>query len=135
MCFYHFSVKTQIRATRLVIFMTFWTTFVFVNILNLCPDALSELKKSPNLCCQGVQEKVLIPGSSPGLKLTLKHINVPIVQRITDMCLVNPLRPHDALKHHFKSLKTDLIFLKLGTFRMNISMKLIDQYLEIFSNF
>ena len=25
----------------------------------------------------------------------------------------NPLSPHDALKHHFTSLKTDLIFLKL----------------------
>ena len=24
----------------------------------------------------------------------------------------NPLSPHDALKHHFTSLKTDLIFLK-----------------------
>ena len=46
MCFYHFSVETLIRATRLVIFMTFWTTFIFVNILNLCPDGLSELKKS-----------------------------------------------------------------------------------------
>ena len=27
---------------------------------------------------------------------------------------VNPLSPHDALKHHFTSLKTDLIFLQLG---------------------
>ena len=26
--------------------------------------------------------------------------------------MVNPLCPHDALKHHFKSLKTDLIFLQ-----------------------
>ena len=26
----------------------------------------------------------------------------------------NPLSPHDALKHHFTPLKTDLIFLKLG---------------------
>ena len=25
---------------------------------------------------------------------------------------VNPLSPHDALKHHFTSLKTDLIFLQ-----------------------
>ena len=24
---------------------------------------------------------------------------------------INPLNPHDALKHHFTSLKTDLIFL------------------------
>ena len=27
---------------------------------------------------------------------------------------VNPLSPHDALKHRLKSLKTDLIFLQLG---------------------
>ena len=26
--------------------------------------------------------------------------------------LSNPLSPHDALKHHFTSLKTDLIFLQ-----------------------
>ena len=25
---------------------------------------------------------------------------------------INPLGPHDALKHHFTSLKTDLIFLQ-----------------------
>ena len=28
----------------------------------------------------------------------------------------NPLNPHDALKHHFTSLKTDLIFLQLRVF-------------------
>ena len=28
------------------------------------------------------------------------------------MSLFNPLSPHDALKHHFTSLKTDLIFLQ-----------------------
>ena len=27
--------------------------------------------------------------------------------------LINPLNPHDALKHHFTSLRTDLIFLQL----------------------
>ena len=27
--------------------------------------------------------------------------------------VLNPLSPHDALKHHFTSLKTDLIFLQL----------------------
>ena len=30
--------------------------------------------------------------------------------------LINPLSPHDALKHHFTPLKTDLIFLQLGFF-------------------
>ena len=28
--------------------------------------------------------------------------------------MINPLRPHDALKHHFTSLKTDLFFLQPG---------------------
>ena len=28
------------------------------------------------------------------------------------MLVLNPLSPHDALKHHFTSLKTDLIFLQ-----------------------
>ena len=28
----------------------------------------------------------------------------------------NPLNPHDALNHHFKSLKTDFIFLQLRVF-------------------
>ena len=27
---------------------------------------------------------------------------------------INPLSPHEALKHHFTSLKTDLISLQLG---------------------
>ena len=30
-----------------------------------------------------------------------------------DILYINPLSPHDALKHHFTSLKTDLIFLQL----------------------
>ena len=32
---------------------------------------------------------------------------------------LNPLSPHDALKHHFTSLKTDLIFPKTRGFRIN----------------
>ena len=32
---------------------------------------------------------------------------------------LNPLSPHDALKHHFTSLKTDLIFLQLGVLELN----------------
>ena len=31
----------------------------------------------------------------------------------------NPLSPHDALKHHFTSLKTYLIFLQLGAYNEN----------------
>ena len=31
----------------------------------------------------------------------------------TNRVTVNPLSPHDALKHHFTSLKTGLIFLQL----------------------
>ena len=34
---------------------------------------------------------------------------------------VNPLSPHDALKHHFTSLKTDLIFLQLGVLKWKFS--------------
>ena len=47
---------------------------------------------------------------------------------------VNPLSPHDALKHHFKSLKTDLIPTTKG-FKTNISRKLVYQYMVIFFNF
>ena len=39
----------------------------------------------------------------------------------------NPLSPHDALKHHFTSLKTSFIFLyTTRAFRMKISMKLVN---------
>ena len=34
--------------------------------------------------------------------------------RSTLRCLFNPLSPHDALKHHFTSLKKYLIFLQPG---------------------
>ena len=47
---------------------------------------------------------------------------------------LNPLSPHNALKHYFKSSKTDLISLQLG-FRMKIPMKLVYQYMAIFCNF
>ena len=33
---------------------------------------------------------------------------------LTATITINPLSPHDALKHHFESMKTDLIFLSLG---------------------
>ena len=35
------------------------------------------------------------------------------------MKCINPLGPHGALKHHFKSLKTDLILLKLRVLNEN----------------
>ena len=47
----------------------------------------------------------------------------------------NPLSPHAALKHHFTSLKTDLIFGQLKGFKTKISMKLVYQYVAIFFNF
>ena len=37
-----------------------------------------------------------------------------IILQTSVKLLFNPLSPHDALKHHFTSLKTDLIFLQLG---------------------
>ena len=48
---------------------------------------------------------------------------------------VNHLSPHDALKHHFTFLKTDLIFSTTRAFRTKISMKLVNQYMTIFINF
>ena len=57
------------------------------------------------------------------------------------MCLLGfvkfylPLSPHDALKHHFTMLKTDLIFLQLRIFLMKIPMKLVCQYMVIIFNF
>ena len=41
----------------------------------------------------------------------------------------NPSSPHDALKNHFTSLKTDLITTK--GFRAKIPMKLVYQYMAI----
>ena len=46
--------------------------------------------------------------------------------------ILNPLNPHDALKHHITSLKTYLIFLQL---RVKITTKLAYQYITIFINF
>ena len=55
-----------------------------------------------------------------------------IINQIFHISRLNPLSPHDALKHHFTSLKTVLIFLQLGGFRTKISIKLIYQYMVIF---
>ena len=44
---------------------------------------------------------------------------------------LNPLSPHDALKHHFTSLKTDLIFPQLRVFKLNF----IESGLPIHDNF
>ena len=41
-----------------------------------------------------------------------RHVNVIFSEAKRQSCF-NPLSPHDALKHHFTSLKTDLIFLQL----------------------
>ena len=46
---------------------------------------------------------------------------------------LNPLGPHDALKHHFTSLKTELITTE--GFRKNISMKLVHLCMVIFLYF
>ena len=48
--------------------------------------------------------------------------------------MFNPLSPHDALKHHFTSLKT-LNFSTTEGFRTKISMKLVYQYMANFCNF
>ena len=46
---------------------------------------------------------------------------------------LNPFSPHDALKHHFRSLKTD--FPTTKGFRTKICMKLVYQCMAIFFNF
>ena len=48
---------------------------------------------------------------------------------------ISHLSPHDALRHHFTSLKTRLNFPTTKGFRVNISMKLEYQYMAIFSPF
>ena len=49
--------------------------------------------------------------------------------------MVNHLSPHDALKHNFISVKTDLISPITKGFRMKISKKLVYQYITTFFNF
>ena len=51
--------------------------------------------------------------------------------------LFNPSSPHDALKHHFTSLKTDLIFLQLGVLVKKIPCNWFtnSKYMVIFFNF
>ena len=49
--------------------------------------------------------------------------------------LFNPLNPHDASKHHFTSLKIDLILLQPIGFRTKFPTKLVYQYMAIFFNF
>ena len=39
---------------------------------------------------------------------------VSLYMKVIGIKQFNPLSPHDALKHNFTSLKTDLIFLQLG---------------------
>ena len=51
---------------------------------------------------------------------------------------MNPLSPHNAIKHHFTSMKTQFISLQLTMtkgFRRKISTKLVYQYMAIFFNF
>ena len=53
----------------------------------------------------------------------------------TIIVVLNPLSPHNALKHHFISLKTDLISLQLRVLEGKISMKLVYQYMKVFLQF
>ena len=48
--------------------------------------------------------------SLPDIKLLLTEMSEYLMRILT----LDPLSPHDALKHHFTSLKTDLIFLQPG---------------------
>ena len=56
-----------------------------------------------------------------------------IVLKLCDgkRALINPLSPHDALKHHFASLKADLIFLQ----QRDLERKFQRNWLPIHGNF
>ena len=49
--------------------------------------------------------------------------------------MFNSLNPHDALKHHFTSLKTDLIFQQPRVLERKFPKKLVCQYMTISLNF
>ena len=49
--------------------------------------------------------------------------------------VINPLSPHDALKHHFTSLKIDLIFQQPRVLERTFPKKLVCQYMTISLNF
>ena len=55
----------------------------------------------------------------------------------TSSGLINPLSPHDALKHHFTSLKTDLIFQQLRVLERKFPKNWFANrvYMTIFFNF
>ena len=46
-------------------------------------------------------------------QLFLLHLNTYMLRVYVHYTWFNPLSPHDALKHHFTSLKTNLIFLQI----------------------
>ena len=54
-----------------------------------------------------------------------------IIGGLTYKLSYNPLSPHDVLKHHFTSVKTDLIFPQLRVFKLNF----IESGLPIHGNF
>ena len=70
-----------------------------------------------------------------GMPFVPLRVSQPSV--LPDNCFMhfNPLSPHDALKHHLRSLKTDFILLKLRGFRRKISMKLLPIHCNFFTFF
>ena len=46
------------------------------------------------------------------INLSVCHGGIDWLDKAILLCKVNPLSPHDALKHHITALKTDLIFLQ-----------------------
>ena len=51
--------------------------------------------------------------------------------RVNSLTL-NPLSPHDALKHHSKSLKTDLIFLQPRVLERKLTLNYFTNTLQFF---
>ena len=81
-----------------------------------CKQVLATCSPEPLFCVNGARKHVPEHQTSATVP-SFAEVRVPLPDcvlepRLIKHLLVN-LSPHDALKHHFTSLKTDLIFLQL----------------------
>ena len=58
-------------------------------------------------------KKIMNDASSENIYANSENIACTVYNNLTSQHGFDPLSPHDALKHHFTSLKTDLIFLQI----------------------
>ena len=75
-----------------------------------CMDYLHNSLRLLNAIIYSLRSRNLIPLR---LDKAFSHCHLSY-KCYTSWVIINPLNPHDALKHHFTSLKTYLIFPKLG---------------------